>query len=263
MKKKTVIIILAGIMALGTASTVYAAQTEETIGAETEDALLYLYGSWIQGSSMSLVFTPDQEIYDINWSKEQPICEFSVENGRILCNLDTMPEEYLEGAVDPELSMELVEATEEAAREFIGKGDLYAEPGKDQMLKITSGMTDETDPLNPEKIEGTVFACKEKNPENYLNILLKDSCWELDGKLLKLEADPELYDFQFKIDFDHGKQTGVLSVWSGGEIGFSWDGGTSIIYNYVTTDTDSITLANKQDPEKTVVLKMVSEETQN
>lgn len=255
MKKKTVIIILAGIMALGTASTVYAAQTE--------DALLYLYGSWIQGLSMSLVFTPDQEIYDINWSKEQPICEFSVENGRILCNLDTMPEEYLEGAVDPELSMELVEATEEAVREFIGKGDLYAEPGKDQMLKITSGMTDETDPLNPEKIEGTVFACKEKNPENYLNILLKDSCWELDGKLLKLEADPELYDFQFKIDFDHGKQTGVLSVWSGGEIGFSWDGGTSITYNYVTTDTDSITLANKQDPEKTVVLKMVSEETQN
>lgn len=258
MKKKTVIIILAGIMALGTASTVYAAQTE--------DALLYLYGSWIQGSSMSLVFTPDQEIYDINWSKEQPICEFSVENGRILCNLDTMPEEYLEGAVDPELSMELVEATEEAAREFIGKGDLYglyAEPGKDQMLKITSGMTDETDPLNPEKIEGTVFACKEKNSENYLNILLKDSCWELDGKLLKLEADPELSDFQFKIDFDHGKQTGVLSVWSGGEIGFSWDGGTTITYNYVTTDTDSITLANKQDPEKTVVLKMVSEETQN
>nr|WP_177297967.1 hypothetical protein [uncultured Blautia sp.] len=70
------------------------------------------------------------------------------------------------------------------------------------------------------------------------------------GKLLKLEADPELSDFQFKIDFDHGKQTGVLSVWSGGKIGFSWDGGTSIIYNYVTTDTDSITLENKQDTEK-------------
>lgn len=40
-------------MALGTASTVYAAQTEEMTEAETEDALLYLYGSWIQGSSMS------------------------------------------------------------------------------------------------------------------------------------------------------------------------------------------------------------------
>lgn len=277
MKKKTVMVMLAAVVAGGITSGfaagvyaagepdalgVHAAEEEESDRGEDEEAPEgqgNLYGLWETEDYIELVLLPDGSAYDISWSEEVPMGRYSLEEDRVLFDMETVPEEYLEGAEDPSLTMKLKEISEGDLAEYsdVFVEDRYAvEAGKDFLLEVTAGMTDQSDPLNPETVSETSYACKKKNQGEYLFLLLKDKTWELEGKLLKLEAnEQDPYSLRLDADFDNGAQTGRLNCYQGEELTFNWDGGAQAAYTYVTADEDSVTLANKENSGQIIVLK--------
>lgn len=276
MKKKSLwavtAALAAGILSLGTdvslqaaePETVVETEAEETKGSETEASKIQenekqdkngeYFGVWRYiwydntdyALSNDLMFMPDRTIFLADVPEAIQVGTYELSGGKF--TMENLPEEV--AAQANSITGEFTPLVKSDAATYKLKSedaDLYFQnEEEDNKLVMTVDATDETDPLAPKSIQATTAFLKLKNQDLFLNKLLQDTAWDIDGKVLVISSDGTL-------NLDDGAQTGKFTV-SSNEIKFAWDKGAAVTYMPEEITEDSIILSNLEDDSQIITL---------